>query len=58
MVRSFNPYCPVSTNPGTFVRSPKITTTNLDIPHYGLSMLFVKPIATATTYTLRGIITC
>jgi hypothetical protein len=60
MTRSFVPRCPVGNqNLGTGIWSvaPKTSTTNIDLPHYGLSYLFVKPGPTVTSYTFRAVIT-
>lgn len=38
------------------VRAPKLSTANVTEPHYGLSFLFAKSSATATTYLLKAVI--
>lgn len=38
-------------------RAPKMSTTNLDSPHYGLSFLFVKPLNFANVISLNAVIT-
>lgn len=40
----------------TFVRSPMLSTSVLDAPHYAESFLFIKPSATATSISIRGIL--
>lgn len=42
---------------GIFLRAPKLSTTNINEPMFGLSYLFTKISATATTYSLRAVIT-
>lgn len=39
------------------MRAPKLSTTNLNEPHFGMSFLFVKLSPTVTTFSLRAVIT-
>jgi len=58
--RSFIPRCPVSNADQTtaiWSVAPRTSTTNINLLNYGISYLFLKPGATASTYSLRGVIT-
>lgn len=60
-VYSFTPVVSASNNGGAtdvWLKTPQISVTNLNALHYGMSFLFVKPSGTATTFTLRGVLTC
>jgi hypothetical protein len=39
------------------VKAPKTSTANFDLPHYGLSYLFVKVSNVATVFNLKAVIT-
>jgi len=60
MSKSFAPVCPAVVgmeNKAQWVRSPRTSTTNLDLPHYGHSFLFVKPLNFTNVITLTAVIT-
>lgn len=40
----------------TFVRSPMLSTSVLDAPHYAESFLFIKPSTFASSISIRGIL--
>jgi len=56
---SFVPVCPAvvgAEGKAEWVRAPKMSTTNLDLPMYGHSFLFVKPLSFTTVISLNFVI--
>lgn len=54
--RSFVPYVNTATVDSPLLRAPKLPTSDLTQIHYGLSFLFSKSSATATTYILQAVL--
>lgn len=44
-------------NSSVWVKTPKTSTANLDLPNYGLSFLFIKTSTTSTTVNIKAVIT-
>jgi hypothetical protein len=60
MSASFVPVVPVlqqAEGKCVWQRAPKMSTTNIDLPHYGLSFLFVKPLNFTNVISLNAVIT-
>lgn len=58
--KSFVPVCPNVNNGAanaTWSKAPRVSTTNLDLVHYGHSFLFVKPLNFTVVQTLTFVIT-
>lgn len=57
MTRTFVPFVNTDNlNDRVFVRAPRLPTTSLDDPHFGMSFLFTKLSPAITVYNLRAVL--
>ena len=59
VMRSFKPFVQVGLAPNAqWIRTPKISTADVNELHFGHSLLFIKTSNALTTYNFRIIVTC